>query len=583
MAREKGNFKFAANLEVKKGAPLDPRVVVNTKAELLSKDTWPVDGDIVYLYNGLLVAVLEDDNNIYQLIDADNYSASDYSAWKKVGGSTGGLSIGTNTDYNVNTLLLSTQGLEYNEDTKKLAVSIGSNLLFDENGKLEINIGSGLKNNSYGALALDISPVFTVVSGGLDINVSTGIKKSDNKDSLVLDVGSEFTVKSSVPLSLNIGEGLYKDFDGICIATKIREVTTDSFKTINGNSILGSGDIEINTTLGASDFINGGIINITTTGDIEEIYNSLDTGAIALCIIGDSNGSYPSSETRVNVNSAYTVSANYFFSEDARGANVGDMLMITKQTYLLINRCALKIIPINDSKVATDEYTGTDGIMTVWDKTRINKVDGIEWTANDTRAWLNSVVNTDLRKTKYGYGTALEDCIKTGALAYTGAEIAGINANWTIFVDCTTDTDGGGYYHLIQTAICRDEAYLGRIWKRFGYYTSNTAPEFLEWKEITAESIPNSYKVINITLDETYSITEVDFINSEILNSDIYATVCLWNNDSTSSEFVTRKYFNYSANELISIDIKFEWAGYVYKITLSEDSYIFTRYKLTEA
>lgn len=81
MARSKGMFQFAANFEVKNAAALDPRIVVATKAELYNKETWPYDGDTAYLYNGLVVAVVEE-NELYMLIDSANYGLE--SAWKKI-------------------------------------------------------------------------------------------------------------------------------------------------------------------------------------------------------------------------------------------------------------------------------------------------------------------------------------------------------------------------------------------------------------------------------------------------------------------------------------------------------------------
>lgn len=81
MARNKGMFQFAANFEIKNSAALDPRMVVATKAELYNKETWPYDGDTAYLYNGLVVAVTEE-NELYMLIDAANYTAE--TSWKKI-------------------------------------------------------------------------------------------------------------------------------------------------------------------------------------------------------------------------------------------------------------------------------------------------------------------------------------------------------------------------------------------------------------------------------------------------------------------------------------------------------------------
>lgn len=39
MARNKGTFSYAANYEVKVQAALDPRISVETKAELIKKET----------------------------------------------------------------------------------------------------------------------------------------------------------------------------------------------------------------------------------------------------------------------------------------------------------------------------------------------------------------------------------------------------------------------------------------------------------------------------------------------------------------------------------------------------------------
>lgn len=81
MARNKGMFQFAANFEIKNAAALDPRMVVATKSELYNKNTWPNDGNTVYLYNGLVVAVTEE-NELYMLTDSVNFSSE--SSWKRM-------------------------------------------------------------------------------------------------------------------------------------------------------------------------------------------------------------------------------------------------------------------------------------------------------------------------------------------------------------------------------------------------------------------------------------------------------------------------------------------------------------------
>lgn len=83
MARNKGTFAFAANFEVKAQEALDPRVVVDSKADLINKETWPYDGETIYLYNGLIVAVVAD-KSMYMLIDKTKVLKSDYSGWKQL-------------------------------------------------------------------------------------------------------------------------------------------------------------------------------------------------------------------------------------------------------------------------------------------------------------------------------------------------------------------------------------------------------------------------------------------------------------------------------------------------------------------
>lgn len=83
MARNKGTFQFAANFEVKLQGALDPRILVDNKSELINKETWPYDGDTIYVYNGLLVAVAAD-KAIYMLVNKDKILEADYSGWKQM-------------------------------------------------------------------------------------------------------------------------------------------------------------------------------------------------------------------------------------------------------------------------------------------------------------------------------------------------------------------------------------------------------------------------------------------------------------------------------------------------------------------
>lgn len=82
MARNKGGFVFTSNFEVKLKEALDPRVVVSAKQDLINKETWPYDGDTIYLYNGLIVSAGND--GVYRLIDVTKITESDYSGWQRI-------------------------------------------------------------------------------------------------------------------------------------------------------------------------------------------------------------------------------------------------------------------------------------------------------------------------------------------------------------------------------------------------------------------------------------------------------------------------------------------------------------------
>lgn len=84
MARNKGTFNAPGNFQVKMQEALDPRNVVESKADLINKDTWPSDGDTLYLYKGMIVSVVQE-NNVYFLIDVSKALDADYSGWIRIG------------------------------------------------------------------------------------------------------------------------------------------------------------------------------------------------------------------------------------------------------------------------------------------------------------------------------------------------------------------------------------------------------------------------------------------------------------------------------------------------------------------
>lgn len=62
---------------------LDPRGSVNSKADLIRLETWPHDGDTVYMKEGMQVTV-RDTKEVYMLVSLSDILAADYSGWKKL-------------------------------------------------------------------------------------------------------------------------------------------------------------------------------------------------------------------------------------------------------------------------------------------------------------------------------------------------------------------------------------------------------------------------------------------------------------------------------------------------------------------
>ena len=86
MARNKGTFNFAANFEVLTKAPLDARLVVDTKANLIQTSIWQDGGGNSWLYKGIVVSVVSDpstsNNGLYFLTDETTYTNPN--SWIKV-------------------------------------------------------------------------------------------------------------------------------------------------------------------------------------------------------------------------------------------------------------------------------------------------------------------------------------------------------------------------------------------------------------------------------------------------------------------------------------------------------------------
>lgn len=81
MARTKGSVAFPFNFEIGAQSPMDARLVVASKADLIAASTYSAKN----YYKGMQV-VVADTQEVYILKDASKITSSDYSGWTRVDG-----------------------------------------------------------------------------------------------------------------------------------------------------------------------------------------------------------------------------------------------------------------------------------------------------------------------------------------------------------------------------------------------------------------------------------------------------------------------------------------------------------------
>lgn len=130
MARNRGIFNFSANLEVKKNAPLDSRVVVDTRIELTETSTWADSNNKVWLYDGIVVSVREN-HGLYMLTNYDAVTAptayTDSDNWVAVDASAAKTDVTDNlTSTSTTSALSANQGRVLKDNIDKLKTSLSA-------------------------------------------------------------------------------------------------------------------------------------------------------------------------------------------------------------------------------------------------------------------------------------------------------------------------------------------------------------------------------------------------------------------------------------------------------------------------
>lgn len=83
MGRVRGLSSFSSNFDILMAAAIDSRTVVDTKADLTDPNTFVANDGNIYLYKGLIVAVVNDttNNGLYMLNGEDH---TDPNNWKSI-------------------------------------------------------------------------------------------------------------------------------------------------------------------------------------------------------------------------------------------------------------------------------------------------------------------------------------------------------------------------------------------------------------------------------------------------------------------------------------------------------------------
>ncbi len=130
MARNKGNLNFSGNFEIKSTAPIDARTIVPTVLELTESSTWIDEDSKIWLYDGLVVSVLEN-HGLYMLKNYDpvsNPSAySDADNWIRIDASAAKIDVVDNlTSTDSTKALAASQGKTLNDKIENLKTSLSS-------------------------------------------------------------------------------------------------------------------------------------------------------------------------------------------------------------------------------------------------------------------------------------------------------------------------------------------------------------------------------------------------------------------------------------------------------------------------
>lgn len=312
-------------------------------------------------------------------------------------------------------------------------------------------------------------------------------------------------VKTALTVLYNTNTGSWRSLelsiaDGAITTDKIADgAVTESKMGTDLLDKLNSAGMSIAGTLNLSDS--------RTAATMGSVYAGLSNGQMKFYLLTDSAGTF--SESRITANSLVAA----LFGKDKLGASVGDICVIAKLNSLPVYR----ILPLNDAKAANGgEFPGADGLETVWDKTQVNKIPGIETTANEARSFGASAYMPSLSESN------MNNALKTGVYPWcTLGRPTGTTGAFTCIVKKSYNADGGGYYTIEQTAYGRQDE-LGQVYKRVIFQKSDGSDtQYGEWIRIDSNKSNIEYIDIKFTSEIPGSTTTA----SIAIEQDLYMKI----------------------------------------------------------
>ena len=322
-----------------------------------------------------------------------------------------------------------------------------------------------------------VNPILRLCEIGLVIDVAgrvTGMKIGDGRvwNALPLIPISEKVVSEMIAEGAVTAD---KIAEGV-IPTKLSQLVDDIGLSVGALGISGK-------------------LNLADLNAVKAAQDGLQENEVRFFVITDSEGKIPSTQKCYDVpsdvvrqmslktgNSIVDLALNSVDVEPI-GVSVGDLIALTKVS-----------VKLSDLAEAVGVSISLSGSMLIYQYKIVHTSGAREENYEEgctkgvyglLSPWDKQLIEGSAKPTRYGYGHNLDDMLQSGVLAYTSATIGRVTANWSIFVDCSASPDGGGFYHLTQTAIGRDTGNLGEVYIRLGYYMKGGAPTFTPWRHTT--------------------------------------------------------------------------------------------------